>query len=144
MQYIDSHLSSLFNIFYKYTMQIILQSTYIHFSAFAFFLGCPSGYYGSNCSNSCRYPSYGVECQEECHCLKKACDHVIGCLDYAFDGKERERENEKEGYLLLKILLLLKIPKLNVRFWKNRFYRLILMSNHALSICIFIFIKQGL
>lgn len=109
-----------------------------------FFLGCPSGYYGSNCSNSCRYPSYGVECQEECHCLKKACDHVIGCLDYAFDGKERERENEKEGYLLLKILLLLKIPKLNVRFWKNRFYRLILMSNHALSICIFIFIKQGL
>lgn len=108
------------------------------------FLGCPSGYYGSNCSNSCRYPSYGVECQEECHCLKKACDHVIGCLDYAFDGKERERENGKEGYLLLKILLLLKIPKLNVRFWKNRFYRLILMSNHALSICIFIFIKQGL
>uniref|UniRef100_A0A8W8MIT1 Uncharacterized protein n=1 Tax=Magallana gigas TaxID=29159 RepID=A0A8W8MIT1_MAGGI len=43
---------------------------------------CPSGYYGSNCSNSCRYPSYGVDCQEECQCAKKACDHVFGCSSY--------------------------------------------------------------
>lgn len=113
MQYINSHR-------YKYTMQIILQSTYIHFSAFAF-LGCPSGYYGSNCSDSCRYPNYGVECQEECLCPKKVCDHVFGCLDYAFDGKERERENEKEGYLLLKMLFRFKITELNLRFWKKSF-----------------------
>lgn len=104
MQYINSHL-------YKYTMQIILQSTYIHFSAFAF-LGCPSGFYGSNCSNSCRYPNYGVGCQEECHCPTKVCHHVFGCLDYTFDGKERE--NEKECYLLLKMLFRFKIPKLKV------------------------------
>lgn len=51
------------------------------------FLDCPSGYYGSNCSNSCRYPSYGVECQEKCQCAKKACDHVFGCSSYELNGK---------------------------------------------------------
>ncbi|XP_052707793.1 cell death abnormality protein 1-like [Crassostrea angulata] len=62
---------------------------------------CPSGYYGSNCWYSCRYPGYGVECQKECHCPKKACNHVIGCLDYALDDKERGRE--KRDTLLIKM-----------------------------------------
>lgn len=49
---------------------------------------CPSGYYGPNCSNSCRYPLYGVKCQEECHCPKKTCDPVFGFLDYGLDGHD--------------------------------------------------------
>uniref|UniRef100_K1QMN5 MEGF10_11 n=1 Tax=Magallana gigas TaxID=29159 RepID=K1QMN5_MAGGI len=53
-------------------------------------IDCLSGYYGSNCSNSCRYPSYGVDCQEECHCPKKVCDHVFGCSNYELNGHHND------------------------------------------------------
>lgn len=64
------------------------------------FLDCLSGYYGSNCSNSCRYPSYGVDCQEECHCPKKVCDHVFGCSNYVLNGKYGVGEKERERDML--------------------------------------------
>lgn len=66
-------------------------------SAHLLFLGCPSGYYGSNCSISCRYPNYGVECQEECHCPKKACDHVFGCSNNELNGKYGVEKKRKKG-----------------------------------------------
>lgn len=64
------------------------------------FLDCLSGYYGSNCSNSGRYPSYGVDCQEECHCQEKVCDHVFGCSNYELNGKYGVGEKEREKDML--------------------------------------------
>lgn len=61
---------------------------------------CLSGYYGSNCSNSCPYPSYGVDCQEECHCQEKVCDHVFGCSNYELNGKYGVGEKEREKDML--------------------------------------------
>ncbi|XP_048768805.2 uncharacterized protein LOC125675318 [Ostrea edulis] len=42
---------------------------------------CDTGYYGPNCSLSCRYPNYGVDCQNECKCVQDLCNHISGC-DY--------------------------------------------------------------
>lgn len=42
---------------------------------------CDTGYYGPNCSLSCRYPSYGADCQVECKCVQDLCNHISGC-DY--------------------------------------------------------------
>nr|XP_022295662.1 uncharacterized protein LOC111105593 isoform X2 [Crassostrea virginica] len=41
--------------------------------------GCPVGLFGPNCSLSCRHPNYGLDCQMECFCSKKLCDHATGC-----------------------------------------------------------------
>ncbi|XP_078313937.1 uncharacterized protein LOC144619539 isoform X2 [Crassostrea virginica] len=40
--------------------------------------GCGTGYHGPNCLLACRYPNYGRECQEECYCKEKNCNHVTG------------------------------------------------------------------
>ena len=45
------------------------------------FVGCGTGYHGPNCFLACRYPNYGRECQEECYCKEKNCNHVTGCLN---------------------------------------------------------------
>ena len=44
------------------------------------FVGCGTGYHGPNCFLACRYPNYGRECQEECYCKEKNCNHVTGCF----------------------------------------------------------------
>lgn len=38
-----------------------------------------SGFIGMNCSVSCPYPYYGVECQRRCKCEKGLCDVSTGC-----------------------------------------------------------------
>lgn len=43
------------------------------------FLECSAGYIGPNCSFSCRYPSYGQDCQLHCYCKKSDCHSVTGC-----------------------------------------------------------------
>lgn len=59
-----------------------------------------------------------------------------------FDGKERERENEKEGYLLLKMLFCFKIIELNLRFWKKFF--LVININVKLCFMYFYIYKIGI
>ncbi|XP_065929791.1 multiple epidermal growth factor-like domains protein 6 isoform X1 [Magallana gigas] len=41
---------------------------------------CKEGYYGINCKLKCRFPSYGLACQQKCICMEKDCDHIKGCL----------------------------------------------------------------
>ena len=43
---------------------------------------CGDGYHGPNCIIPCRYPNYGRECQEKCHCQENTCNFVTGCLMY--------------------------------------------------------------
>lgn len=56
----------------------------VHFSCFSceFFLvisACSVGYFGPNCSLSCRYPNYGLGCQLNCNCETEHCNHITGC-----------------------------------------------------------------
>lgn len=44
-----------------------------------YFIGCPAGFCGDNCTTSCPYPSYGAFCNETCDCLKLSCHHIHGC-----------------------------------------------------------------
>ena len=37
------------------------------------------GYHGMNCSDMCKFPSYGEDCQNTCNCGVNYCDHKIGC-----------------------------------------------------------------
>lgn len=42
---------------------------------------CHPGYLGQNCSEICRYPTYGEECQKLCECKEeKYCDIATGCF----------------------------------------------------------------
>uniref|UniRef100_A0A8W8JJF9 Multiple epidermal growth factor-like domains 10 n=1 Tax=Magallana gigas TaxID=29159 RepID=A0A8W8JJF9_MAGGI len=41
---------------------------------------CYPGYLGWNCSEQCRYPNYGRDCQELCKCEEKLCDIADGCI----------------------------------------------------------------
>nr|XP_034339186.1 cell death abnormality protein 1-like [Crassostrea gigas] len=41
--------------------------------------GCEVGYYGYNCTDPCRYPSFGYRCQNVCNCTQDMCDHKTGC-----------------------------------------------------------------
>ncbi|XP_065926948.1 cell death abnormality protein 1-like [Magallana gigas] len=41
---------------------------------------CYPGYLGWNCSEQCRYPNYGRDCQELCKCEEKLCDIANGCI----------------------------------------------------------------
>lgn len=50
------------------------------------FVDCPLGYHSINCSESCRFPSFGKDCQGTCKCNPLFCDHVLGCLRYTFNG----------------------------------------------------------
>ncbi|XP_062610863.1 uncharacterized protein LOC134272678 [Saccostrea cucullata] len=42
---------------------------------------CPSGFFGTHCERPCRYPNYGKDCQRECVCHKKLCNHTTGCVN---------------------------------------------------------------
>lgn len=44
-----------------------------------FYLGCKPGFYGNNCSRSCKYPHFGAGCQHVCKCPEEECDFSIGC-----------------------------------------------------------------
>ena len=49
------------------------------------FVECLPGFYGSNCSESCRYPNYGNGCQQKCYCAEQNCHAVIGCHEFGKD-----------------------------------------------------------
>lgn len=43
------------------------------------FVGCPIGFFGYNCTQPCRFPSFGEKCQSGCNCSWDLCDHITGC-----------------------------------------------------------------
>nr|XP_022292330.1 multiple epidermal growth factor-like domains protein 6 [Crassostrea virginica] len=47
---------------------------------------CSSGFFGANCTQTCRFPSFGDSCQMECHCNEKLCHFVFGCNVSLPDG----------------------------------------------------------
>ncbi|XP_062610787.1 multiple epidermal growth factor-like domains protein 10 [Saccostrea cucullata] len=47
---------------------------------------CPKGYTATNCSEKCRYPSYGVECQLECQCNETECHYSTGCMNISTEN----------------------------------------------------------
>ena len=44
-----------------------------------FLIECFIGFYGWNCSEICKFPSYGEKCQGTCKCEPTLCDHRSGC-----------------------------------------------------------------
>ncbi|XP_062581445.1 uncharacterized protein LOC134243231 [Saccostrea cucullata] len=50
---------------------------------------CSVGYFGVNCTGTCRYPNYGKDCQLRCYCDKMYCNASLGCI---FSADERDKE----------------------------------------------------
>ncbi|XP_061179172.1 uncharacterized protein LOC133187787 isoform X2 [Saccostrea echinata] len=42
---------------------------------------CIPGYFGVNCAQSCKYPSFGDGCQQECKCREEECSVAWGCTE---------------------------------------------------------------
>lgn len=63
-------------------------------------LECPLGYFGTNCSSRCVYPSYGQACQNTCECNATDCNHVHGC-----QGDRSEKESTAGWYFITIICL---------------------------------------
>uniref|UniRef100_K1PTA2 Helix-loop-helix protein 1 n=2 Tax=Magallana TaxID=2171616 RepID=K1PTA2_MAGGI len=40
---------------------------------------CPVGYFGSECTVPCYYPTFGMFCEQECECNLTDCNHMYGC-----------------------------------------------------------------
>ena len=68
------------SVVYKMT-DAIEYSFIIFFLQIYLFVGCGAGYHGANCFLACRYPNYGRECQKECYCKEKNCNHITGCFN---------------------------------------------------------------
>uniref|UniRef100_A0A8W8LT94 Uncharacterized protein n=1 Tax=Magallana gigas TaxID=29159 RepID=A0A8W8LT94_MAGGI len=39
---------------------------------------CPAGYFGKNCTEKCKPPTFGFLCLQSCDC--PVCHHVVGCV----------------------------------------------------------------
>nr|XP_022294538.1 platelet endothelial aggregation receptor 1-like [Crassostrea virginica] len=42
---------------------------------------CALGYQGPKCTLPCRYPNYGIGCQQKCDCESKNCNPLSGCFE---------------------------------------------------------------
>lgn len=40
---------------------------------------CKDGYTGPKCTLRCRYPSFGIKCQQLCDCAEVFCNSTTGC-----------------------------------------------------------------
>lgn len=43
---------------------------------------CHGGFTGSDCTMKCRYPIFGIGCQNECNCNKTLCNPATGCKGF--------------------------------------------------------------
>ena len=48
---------------------------------FYLIVACKPGYRGRFCTEVCRYPNYGLLCQEGCNCSKEHCHSITGCFN---------------------------------------------------------------
>ncbi|XP_078341817.1 uncharacterized protein LOC111106290 isoform X2 [Crassostrea virginica] len=60
-----------------------------------YFIECPAGYYGDNCSFPCPALSYGSGCAEQCSCSSESCHHVYGCN---INTESHERYDEQRNF----------------------------------------------
>lgn len=49
-----------------------------YLSSFVHSEDCPAGYFGYNCTDKCKHPTFGFLCLQSCHC--PVCHHVVGCV----------------------------------------------------------------
>ncbi|XP_062581429.1 uncharacterized protein LOC134243214 [Saccostrea cucullata] len=71
---------------------------------------CVSGYFGVNCSRTCRFPSFGDDCQQQCYCTPKYCHPSKGCIfTYEKDLDNRVTHTYVSNILLGIIVLLLTL-----------------------------------
>lgn len=98
---------------------------------------CDAGFYGINCSETCRYPNYGHECQNQCNCSQRACNHKIGCpieivnaITESSQGDDKSRKTSGNntivivatlttGFLLV-IVLIIVVTSLLKRHFSRR------------------------
>lgn len=61
---------------------------YIDGNFFWYSIGCEPGYFDVNCTQRCKYPTFGVQCQNICSCQEKLCNFSSGCkIINSFIGK---------------------------------------------------------
>nr|XP_022291137.1 uncharacterized protein LOC111102611 isoform X2 [Crassostrea virginica] len=48
--------------------------------------GCAVGYHGPDCKTACRYPSFGLYCQDKCNCDELLCNFKSGCQGTTIDN----------------------------------------------------------
>lgn len=53
---------------------------YEELQAIKYFIECPNGTYGQNCTQICQPSFYGKLCSEKCDCTNSSCHHVYGCI----------------------------------------------------------------
>lgn len=54
-------------------------SNYVKLINFFISTECPLGYHSFNCSEICKFPTYGEDCQHVCNCSLELCSHRVGC-----------------------------------------------------------------
>lgn len=76
--YINSSIRSSNTDLPSFRVHVTIKNKYFK-DFFRIFVACMPGFIGMNCSVSCPYPYYGVECQRRCNCSRVLCDVSIGC-----------------------------------------------------------------
>lgn len=74
-----SHVNTLKKITLIVYKEILLWKIYLNISSLKimYFIDCPIGYFGKNCSEKCSPPGYGELCSQTCDCV--SCHHIFGC-----------------------------------------------------------------
>ncbi|XP_078325991.1 uncharacterized protein LOC144622861 isoform X1 [Crassostrea virginica] len=78
---------------------------------------CPLGYTGNRCEIPCRYPSFGKDCQSDCNCTEKLCNHIRGCHENVCASKKDSSHDVMIYSIVIGLLLLLTIIQFSVYFY---------------------------
>ncbi|XP_061195844.1 multiple epidermal growth factor-like domains protein 10 [Saccostrea echinata] len=93
---------------------------------------CLPGYLGHNCELQCRYPSFGVNCQEHCDCKEESCNTITGCGEPDRGCSLNENKKRRE-YLLYGSVILgaVAVLQFSVYFYLSFFYKpVVFIINH--------------
>ncbi|XP_062592703.1 uncharacterized protein LOC134254176 [Saccostrea cucullata] len=120
---------------------------------------CGDGYFGENCSEVCRFPTFGRRCQGLCDCPLSMCDFVKGCTYTSGNSHNQKRTKGPTEKMILSTkwnsapevnrnsnnnfrdpmhLLLLIIACINIiyvliksaKYFRGKFKRLICLYTH--------------
>lgn len=93
--------------------------------------GCPTGYTGHDCKKTCRYPSFGIDCQLRCCCAQNRCNHMFGCNTSYINGKRKFLalflSNLQWKYILLIAIQIIKKMDIDIFFLIRGFYQISLI-----------------